>query len=161
MKAYLKIKIKSLAEESRMIRSAERKQNLNAKGRQRIARALKLGSVPDITNTARVDFDEVRRVRLEKKLARSRARLSNPKVLAVQKGLREHRLELRSHSRSAHLAYGFLRGTSYGSMEQNARHSPDWPAVKRLVEKFSEEGFQFWETKFDAFKESTGFVRKA
>lgn len=161
MKAYLKIKIKSLASEIRDIRRDERKQNLNARGRQRIVRALTIGINHNTEGGDGVAVPNVDRQRLEKKLARSRARLSNPKVLAVQKGLREHRLELRSHSRSAHLAYGFLRGTSYGSMEQNARHSPDWPAVKRLVEKFSEEGFQFWETKFDAFKESTGFVRKA
>lgn len=161
MKAYLKIKIKSLAEESRMIRSAERKLNLNARTRKRLERSIDLGSVIDITGTTRVDIDEVEIKRLEKKLARSRARLANPKVMAVRNGFRTHRLELRGYARSAHLAYGFLREVPYSVMEQNARHSPNWSDIARMIEKFSEEGFQFWESRFMEFKESSGFFIKA
>lgn len=161
MKAYLKIKIKSLAEESRMIRSAERKLNLNARGRQRIVRDLKAGQVRTSNGDRAENLDEVQIARLEKKLARSRARLANPKVIAVREGLRTHRLELRGYARSAHLAYGFLRGTPYEAMEQNARQSPNWTDIKRMVEKFSEEGFQFWEAKFQEFHISSGFYVKA
>lgn len=93
MKTYLKIKIKSLAEEAKLIRAEEKK----FKGRP------------------------------EGSLGRQ-----------IFWGLREHRIkDVRSESRSALLAYGFLRGRSYLQMERNCELGPDWKRVEAIVTKYA------------------------
>lgn len=161
MYVYLKIKIKTLATEASDIRREERKINIGSRGRKRIARALHFGSFHN-GDEPRLDMTPAQKIRLEKKLARSRAQLSNPSAVTRFYGLRSHRTnEVRSHARSAFLAYGFLRGVDYKRIETNARFSPDWMEVKRLIEKFSEEGTQAWEQRFAEFKIASGFVPKA
>jgi len=57
----------------------------------------------------------------------------------VRYELRSHRLiALRPDARVAQLAYGFLRGRSYGDLETNARSQPNWEEAGRLVSKFAE-----------------------
>lgn len=45
---------------------------------------------------------------------------------------------VRSAARNAQLAYGFIRGRSYESMERNCRKGVDWKAVKANVDRFGE-----------------------
>lgn len=93
MKTYLKIKIKSLAEEAKLIRAEERKFKKHAEG-----------------SIGRQIFW----------------------------GLRGHRIkDVRSESRSALLAYGFLRGRSYLQMEPKCEIGPDWKRVEAIVMKYA------------------------
>jgi len=86
-KIQLKVKVKSLAEEARIIRKEERK----AKGR-------------------------------------------DSQLLS---SLQCHRrISLREESRSAQLAYAFLRGLQYEQVERKCKTPPNWYRVKQLVEKF-------------------------
>ena len=64
-------------------------------------------------------------------------------------GLRTHRTEeLRHEARCAHLAYAFLRGTSYAQVEENphwkratrSKHPPSWPRIAELVVKYGPTG---------------------
>lgn len=88
MKAYLKVKIKSLAAEAKIIRREEKRY---------------------------------------------------PGGHAVRIGLYLHRIhEVRDESRSAHLAYGFLKGRTYSQIEQGARKTPDWSRIERLIHKYGE-----------------------
>jgi hypothetical protein len=55
----------------------------------------------------------------------------------LRRELRDHRVvEVRSESRSAGLAYGFIKGRSLSEMEKYAVTSPDWIRIKKLVEKY-------------------------
>ena len=48
-----------------------------------------------------------------------------------------HRVHnVRSEARSAHLAYGFLRGTPYASIEAKAKVKPDWKHIARMAGRF-------------------------
>lgn len=52
-------------------------------------------------------------------------------------GLREHRVGIvRSEARATLLAYGFLRGRSYQSLEPAAKSKPNWEKVKAMVRKY-------------------------
>lgn len=67
---------------------------------------------------------------------RNVGRLSE-KAKATWFGLRNHRtMEVRSEARSSLLAYGYLRGTPYLAMEHKCWTEPDWPKVKRMIEKY-------------------------
>lgn len=82
-RAMLKIKIKSLAEESKIIRLEEQRN----------------------------------------------------KYLRVE--LHEHRvIDVRRESRASQLAYGYIRGRAYTSIEEGACTSPDWSKVASMVTKF-------------------------
>lgn len=86
MRVYLKIKIKSLAAEARIIRQETKKYP---------------GDSP--------------------------TRLS----------LYQHRTQdVRQESRSACLAYGFLRGRTYAQMEAWCYAGPDWKRIESLITKF-------------------------
>ena len=141
MHIYLKVKIKSLAAEASDIRNQERKININARARKRMARDLQLARLvgePDGSNSW-VLHDEATISRLKKKLARSRARLQNPKAMSALWGLRNHRTnEVRKEARSSFIAYGFLRGRSYSSIEQTDK-PVDWDRVEALVKKYGED----------------------
>lgn len=53
--------------------------------------------------------------------------------------MHNHRtLEVRREARSAHLAYGYLRGTPYRAMEWRCEdyHQPNWKRVLEIVNKF-------------------------
>ena len=78
-----------------------------------------------------------------------------PKGSEVRKGLFYHRiLDVRRESRSACLAYGFLRGRSYKSMEAKAYTQPDWKRVQSLVEKYSGEDVRDVRQRFSAWKDA-------
>ncbi len=53
-------------------------------------------------------------------------------------GLREHRIkDVREESRSASLAYGFLRGRRYRQIEATSYVAPNWKRVETLVLKYA------------------------
>lgn len=82
-RVYLKVKIKSLQEEAKIIRKEERRNE---------------------------DF---------------------------KKGLREHRKKIvRPESRHTHLAYAFLRGRPYKTVEPKAHTEPDWIRARKMVERY-------------------------
>lgn len=84
-KSYLRVKVKSLAAESRIIRMAE--------GREK---------------------DE-----------------------ATRNGLHDHRVrDVREESRSALLAYAFLRNRPYSVVERVWHREADWPRVIKIVQKY-------------------------
>lgn len=87
MRVYLKIKVKSLAEEAKIIRNEERKYK---------------GESPEF------------------------------------QGLHLHRInDVRKESRSANLAYGFLKGRSYSQIEHPNSRRPDWDRVYNLIKKYN------------------------
>ncbi len=55
-------------------------------------------------------------------------------------GLYHHRVgDVRLESRSACLAYGFLRGRTYQQMEQWCHTGPDFKRIEQLVTKYGED----------------------
>ena len=94
----LKVKIKSLAEEARIIRLEER-------------RAILVGHPPECRNKYRDD--------------------------ALYVSLRDHRVkDVRQEQRCAMLAYAYLRGVPYKSVEQNAKKEISYARVRDLIRKF-------------------------
>jgi len=59
----------------------------------------------------------------------------------VRQGLHQHRMiDVRRECRVANLAYGFLRGRSYGALEAKCYEEPNWQRVAELVRKFGQPG---------------------
>jgi hypothetical protein len=51
--------------------------------------------------------------------------------------LRNHRvIQLRFEARSAHLAYGFIKGRSLVQMENKASTKPNWKRIKEICKKY-------------------------
>ena len=97
----LKVKIKSLAAESTIIRKEEQK------------RAKRKGE----------------------KQPRS------PEVIADRQSLQDHRrYVVREEARCSLLAYGYLRGRTYRSMEAKCYESPRWDKVESIVKRFKPAG---------------------
>ena len=109
MKPYLKIKIKSLAEEARIIRHEERK---TLTSRNRLSAWATVNKQQDIP-TRIAEFD------------------------SLYSGLRAHRVnEVRGEARAAHVAYAFLRGKTFASVEQPGSKGLPMGRVVDLVAKY-------------------------
>lgn len=54
--------------------------------------------------------------------------------------------DVRAEIRSAHLAYGYMRGRSYKQLEAKCREEPNWDRVTRIVRSFGGDtsGLQGW-----------------
>ncbi len=159
MLAALKVKLKSLAAEARIIKYEERKKIFAArKDELKIKIALNPGAVQ-------------RKVESAKKPTLA-ARLLNKKPVPVQyheemraraakardgfHSLRNHRLEkVRKECRHSHLAYGFLRDVPYRRMEQSCHTEPDWKAVQSLIERFAEGDLRDHRQRFSSWKEAS------
>lgn len=64
-----------------------------------------------------------------------------------------HRVQpLRQEARSAHLAYGFIRGLTYDEMEPIRYTVPNWERVRTLIKKYGPKDFVMSDT--SAFKYS-------
>lgn len=107
---YLKIKIKSLTEETRIIRREESKQR-------------ELRKVFDTTKSQRAN--------------------------KYFWGLRAHRqVDIREEQRATLLAYAYLRGKTYASVEGNAhKGAPAWDRVRAMVSKYGPK--EDWRTPVD------------
>lgn len=146
MKAYLKIKIKSLAAEATMIHREERKHNPGHRARVRARRIITgknvQGSPAD---------DGARRSHA----ARILKRKPTERVMETFWGLRHHRTwNVRSESRHSHIAYGFLRGLPYNRIEAKTKTSPDWSRVEALVRKYGEDDIRDRMQRFAEWRDS-------
>ncbi len=120
MSIYLKIKIKSLAEEARIIRKEERKQLGYGRHLRRVDR------------DARVNTPEEERWE------------GNP-VFHTHSRLHHHRVTVvRTAAREAQLAYGYLRDRPLLVVESNLANEftkrPQWNLVLKLVLRYDESG---------------------
>ncbi len=110
----LKVKIKSLAAEARIIRLEE----LRAKGRRKS---------PDRRKDMGLGFVQANPDYL---VVRGR----DPRLLFE---LHHHRVwDVRQEQRASLLAYAFLRGRTLAACEPKTTREPDWARVLKLVEKF-------------------------
>jgi hypothetical protein len=58
-------------------------------------------------------------------------------ALSVYEKIHRHRVyDVRKETRCSLLAYGFLRGKSYKSMEQTCKIKPNWDRVEQIATKF-------------------------
>jgi len=106
---HLKIKIKSLAAEARMIRAEERK--IGASWKRARARAEAAGQEGPFE--------------------------PSPASVGRRNDLFLHRWgPVAVHTREALLAYGFLRGRDYARLESSTKCPPDFDDVAKLVERF-------------------------
>lgn len=111
MNVFLKVKIKSLAAEARIIRAEEKKFNavverpMLQRGQPRIPRTVKWKA--------------------------------SPEQLRIRAQLWEHRTkDVRGEARCSLIAYGYLRGRKYKWVEDKAKTPPNWENVQRIIEKF-------------------------
>jgi hypothetical protein len=87
--------------------------------------------------------DRMEMLRVKIKSLAEEARIIRSEEQRVRRGtlrdeLRTHRVTVvRSESRSAHIAYGLIRGRTVERMESpNTRTPPDWKRIKGLVLKY-------------------------
>lgn len=68
------------------------------------------------------------------RLAKAQDKAERRLYRVLQSAVGQDRFKLRQESRSAHLAYGFIRGKPYVSMERMCyRPHPDWKRIAELV----------------------------
>lgn len=140
MKAYLKIKIKSLAAEATMIHREERRHNIGHRGRVRIRRQLAKST----------ELTPGQRARLERRLAKP-----SDNAMKAFWGLRDHRtIDVRSESRASHIAYGFLNGLDYKRIEGTAKSAPNWSRVEDLVKKYGEDDIRVRMQRFAEWRDA-------
>lgn len=87
----------------------------------------------------------------------------DPKTVssAVLRGIHLHRVNvIRKEARCALLAYGFVRGLSYVSMENFAWTQPDWDRVEKLAIRYSDTTEQDVKQRFAQWRdEALGGVK--
>lgn len=131
-RALLKIKIKSLAEESRIIRREENQKRME----RRCARAYRVATI--IERDKRLVTTGIPEKTPEELV--SEASLSDSQERHAERmrvEMHEHRVKyVRRPARSALLAYGFLRGTPYEKIEGKPRTKPLWKTIEALVEEY-------------------------
>ena len=72
-------------------------------------------------------------------------------------GLYFHRIhDVRMESRSACLAYGFLKGRSYKQIEQSSYTKPDWKRIEELIKKYGDGDPRDRMQKFSEWKDAAG-----
>jgi hypothetical protein len=144
VKTYLKVKIKSLADEARTIKAEERKW-LQLDYVEVEAENPKTGALEKRT----LKFS--RRKRTAEQL--TRCELGDPHPLFF--GLRHHRIHVvRPEARAANIAYGFLRGRDYQRIENKAHEAPNWKRVEELVAKFGAGDRRVVMQQFAAWKDA-------
>jgi len=127
---YLRIKLKHLALEPALVKLEERKKRQSHQ-RWRNREYARI-----------IEKDEGLRKEVEtngssKKLQAERVPYENP-WLAVE--MQTHRVRvIRPEARAAQLAYAFLRGKSYDSVEPTSKYTPPMNRVAELVVKYGEQ----------------------
>ena len=132
-KTYLKIKIKSLAAEARIIRSEERKFCVQKRPKQSPAsegaHAPEEGA-PDVVSQAAKTSAPAEG---HNSNAASRRSGDNP----IRNGLYRHRVDVvRAEARSAQLAYGFIRGRTYAQLERSCVEPPNTSRILKLIVRY-------------------------
>lgn len=109
MYVHLKVKIKALAAEAKIIRIEETK-------------LLKRVEVEQKLNTRTDELEP---------------RFKTVRNAPGRGGLRFHRITVvRSEARHSLLAYGYLRGRSYKAMEAKCFEKPAWDQVWKMIQRF-------------------------
>lgn len=111
MKTYLKIKICSLAAEAKIIKREERRwfKHISSKA---ISDPNKMGEPIRIKHFYKKDHP-------------------------LRMALRAHRIDdVRTECRSAHIAYGYLRGRCYKQIENKCYVAPNWERIAELIRKY-------------------------
>lgn len=144
MKIYLKIKIKSLAAEATMIHREERRQNPGHRARVRARRML--------AGKTKIADNELANLDARRSCA-ARILKIKPNMDAFW-GLRHHRqYDVRGECRSAHVAYGFLRGLPYKRIEAKTKTDPNWSRVEDLIKKYGDGDIRVRLQRFAEWKE--------
>lgn len=79
-------------------------------------------------------------IKLEERRWKARPRQKGEAPHPLYFGLREHRIGVvRRESRAALLAYGFLRGRAYATIEPAGSTPPDWKKVSEIAARFARE----------------------
>lgn len=134
----LRIKIKSLADEARIIRHEEDR----ALGRKAIRRVR--GPVPN------------------KKLRFEWGRTGRKPDLVLYCDLRAHRRDVvRKVARTALLALAMIRGMPYARVERDALAAPDWAEVRKVAERFGAVRDYEAEPFYDKVGEAAWAARKS
>lgn len=131
MLPYLKIKVKSLAAEARIIRLAERKLK-----KPKLLKTYKTVTVADKQVMERTPNPKYRP--LPASLEACTDDYDRHRFRTFW-GLREHRMMLRAESRASGLAYGFLRERDYATMEHYAHNKPNWDKIEKVALRFGED----------------------
>jgi hypothetical protein len=140
VKTYLKVKIKSLADEARTIKAEERKWFQVEKQTIRNDSGQKIATI--ITTHRKRTPEQV-----------AACHVGQPHPLFF--GLRDHRIKVvRPEARAANIAYGFLRGRDYQRIENKAHEAPNWKRVEELVAKFGAGDRRVVMQQFAAWKDA-------
>ena len=140
----LRVKIKSLAAEARIIRCEEQRAKSSGAYRRAAKRALRLGVETDPVAVAvgagvqyKSSFREL--TNREREIATREAVPPTEDEMSLFWDLRLHRVRhVREEARAAQLAYGFVRGRLYHQLEDRfSRTSPDWHTVALIVQRFA------------------------
>lgn len=132
----LKIKITSIAEEQRIIHAQERKK-IRAARRLRIRLALHKSGLTDTQIKRllrRADKLDMKRVLVP--LTDSQKFIDE--AMRLHDSMKGHRYGLTKVQRAAYIAYGYLRGKPFKSIEQFSYTAPPWEAALYHIKKFGD-----------------------
>ena len=105
-------------------------------------------------------LDEAKLIRLARKRAKkgkSRANLDRNHA-----ALRQHHIQVvRVEARLSQLAYGFLRGRDYSTMEGAVFTVPSWDRVESIVRRFTDEDWRVVGQKWAAWKDGAKAAAEA
>lgn len=135
----LRVKLKSLMEEAKIIRHEERRGAGKKLEQARKRFRVQMKGATAIKN-ADVRKEAIASVRIEYRLARSKCK-PRRQIDPLYEELRLHRIrELRAEARATHIAYALIRGRPIEKIETAAKVQPDWPRIDRLLAKYGQRG---------------------
>ena len=135
LREVLRVKIKSLAEEAKIIRAEENK----CKARSNPAKAAYM-RLRRLFRNSNMSKEELKEAILAAKQVRAARRVSHPTIAdPIREQMYVHRVGVvRRESRNAHLAYCIIRGKSIEKIDSGIYPGPNWKEVQRLVEKYGD-----------------------
>lgn len=159
----LKVKIKSLAAETRVIRKEELRlldqanpgrpayrKAYDAEYYEQFSSFLKDRKGEELTDDAfaaaekQIVKEAAKQARIAAKLARAKMRRP-ASINPIREELYLHRIHIvRREARAAHIAYMLIKGWCYSDIEPTCKpyNTPDWMAVSRLCQKYGPSGYE-------------------
>lgn len=133
MSVFLKVKLKSLAEEARIIKHEENKRKVP---RARAKAAKPEGGEADqavVKQHQREIRHIVRDIRAER-----RAKDWYPKTLVELQSLHRHRVDVvKKEARLTSIAYGYIRGRKFSQVDSGRNLKPeDWEIIGRMIRRY-------------------------
>ena len=132
----LKIKIKTLQAEARIIRHEEQKLKSRSNEEKAYRRAARLYA------KGKLRKEPVLKGKPQKEETARKKRWLRMDIRGHRQGT------VREEARVTHLAYGFMKGIPYKVMEQKCHEYPDWVSVRSMVSRF---GGKMSENQLDAW----------